>query len=107
MVYRSNNTLMYLLPIDTSVTKMSSSNPKQSQIEPETVENQTFELQDKNNFGIHLKKLTRKYFEETSIHGLKYILERKRNVIERIFWTLATLSLWTFGIYLIYGVSIN
>ena len=89
------------------VPKMSGRSRKESQIESEVVlENQTnSEHQEKENFGIHLKKLTRKYFEETSIHGLKYILEHKRNVIERIFWILATLSLWTFGIYLIYGVS--
>ena len=65
------------------------------------------EFREKELFGIFLLKLTQKYFCETSIHGLKYIMESKRLVIERMYWILATLSLWSFGIYLIYGVILK
>ena len=88
---------------------MSGRSRKESQIESEVVlENQiNSEHQEKENFGKHLKKLTRKYFAETSIHGLKYILEYKRNVVERIFWILATLSLWTFGLWDFWSLSLQ
>ena len=65
------------------------------------------EFREKELFGTFLLKLTQKYFCETSIHGLKYIMESKRLVIERMYWILATLSLWSFGIYLIYGVILK
>ena len=49
--------------------------------------------------------IIKKYFIETSIHGLKYIFEGKRVFIERLFWIIACLSLWTCAILLIYQVS--
>ena len=49
--------------------------------------------------------IIKKYFIETSIHGLKYIFEGKRVVLERLFWIIACLTLWTCAILLIYQVS--
>lgn len=48
--------------------------------------------------------IIKKYFIETSIHGLKYIFETKRAAIERLFWLIAVGTLWTCGIVLIYKV---
>ena len=48
--------------------------------------------------------IVKKYFIETSIHGLKYICENKRHAVERIFWFIAVLTLTFCGGYLIYQV---
>lgn len=50
--------------------------------------------------------IIKKYFIETSIHGLKYIFENGRHVSERIFWIISCVVLWSLGILLIYQVSI-
>ena len=42
------------------------------------------EFQEKPDFGSFLLKLTQKYFIETSIHGLKYIMESKRLLIGQV-----------------------
>ena len=52
-------------------------------------------------------EIIKKYFVETSIHGLKYIFESKRHFIERLFWFIACLFLWVFCFYLIYEVRKN
>merc|ERR1712018_461822 len=49
-------------------------------------------------------EIIKKYFVETSIHGLKYIFESKRHFIERLFWFIACLFLWVFCFYLIYEI---
>lgn len=46
-------------------------------------------------------EIIKKYFSETSIHGLKYIFENKRHIIERLFWLFASLLMWSLGFYLI------
>ena len=51
-------------------------------------------------------EILKKYFIETSIHGLKYIFEGGRHISERIFWIIAELFLWIFCFYLIYAVCI-
>ena len=51
--------------------------------------------------------IIKKYFIETSIHGLKYIFEGKRNYVERLFWIIACLTMATCGFYLIYQVCIH
>ena len=51
-------------------------------------------------------EIIKKYFIETTIHGLKYIFETGRHFSERIFWVIAVLLLWTFCFYLIYEVGI-
>ena len=48
--------------------------------------------------------IIKKYFIETSIHGLKYIYESKRHAVERIFWLIAVSTLACLGGYLIYQV---
>ena len=48
--------------------------------------------------------IIKKYFVETSIHGLKYIFEGGRHLVERIFWCIAVLILWCCAIGLIYQV---
>ncbi len=48
--------------------------------------------------------ITRKYFAETSIHGLKYIAEPGRHIVERIFWLVAVVSFAVTAGYLIYAV---
>ena len=50
--------------------------------------------------------IIKKYFVETSIHGLKYIFEGRRHFLERIFWCIAVLTLWCCAIGLIYQVCI-
>ena len=51
--------------------------------------------------------IIKKYFVETSIHGLKYIFEGRRHLVERIFWCIAVLTLWCCAIGLIYQVLIE
>ena len=51
-------------------------------------------------------EIIKKYFIETSIHGLKYIFEAGRHFTERTFWVIAVLFLWVFCFYLIYEVGI-
>ena len=48
--------------------------------------------------------IIKKYFVETSIHGLKYIYESGRHIIERLFWVLSFLFMATSAVYLIYQV---
>ena len=51
-------------------------------------------------------EILKKYFIETSIHGLKYIFEGGRHISERLFWIISELFLWIFCFYLIYAVCI-
>ena len=52
-------------------------------------------------------EVARKYFEETSIHGLKYITEPNRTLVERVCWVIfITVSCSVAG-YLIYSVCGN
>ena len=51
--------------------------------------------------------IIKKYFIETSIHGLKYIFEGGRHFFERLFWCIAVLTLWCCAIALIYQVSFS
>ena len=51
-------------------------------------------------------EILKKYFIETSIHGLKYIFEGGRHISERLFWIISELFLWIFCFYLIYSVCI-
>ena len=46
-------------------------------------------------------EILKKYFIETSIHGLKYIFEGGRHTSERIFWIIAELFLLIFCFYLL------
>ena len=49
-------------------------------------------------------EILKKYFIETSIHGLKYIFEGGRHVSERLFWIISELFLCILCFYLIYSV---
>ena len=51
--------------------------------------------------------IIKKYFIETSIHGLKYIFENKRHFTERIFWIIACCIMWSSGFYLIHQVCLG
>ena len=51
-----------------------------------------------------LVDIIKKYFTETSIHGLKYIYEDKRHAVERLFWVIAVTVLGFCAGYLIYQV---
>ena len=46
-----------------------------------------------------------KYMSETSLHCVKYIVEKDRHVIERIFWAIMSSVCWFLAVYLIYQVS--
>ena len=57
--------------------------------------------------NLFIIEVARKYFEETSIHGLKYITEPNRTLVERVCWVIfITVSCSVAG-YLIYSVSRN
>ena len=47
-----------------------------------------------------LLRLIQEYNENTTLHGLKYITETGRNILERIFWSLIVLAAIIFGVYL-------
>ena len=54
--------------------------------------------------NLFIIEVARKYFEETSIHGLKYITEPNRTLVERVCWVIfITVSCSVAG-YLIYSV---
>ena len=59
---------------------------------------------DEKNIENKFIEIIKKYFVETSLHGLKYIFESKRHLIERLFWFIASLVLWVFCFYLVYEV---
>ena len=59
---------------------------------------------DEKNIENKFIEIIKKYFVETSLHGLKYIFESKRHFIERLFWFIACLVLWVFCFYLVYEV---
>ena len=52
-----------------------------------------------------LLDLTKSYFIETSLHGLKYLTEAKRKSVERFFWMIAIVISWVFAGYMIYKVK--
>ena len=57
--------------------------------------------------NLFIIEVARKYFEETSIHGLKYITEPNRTLVERVCWLIfITVSCCVAG-YLIYSVCGN
>ena len=57
-----------------------------------------------NPHHLFIFEVARKYFEETSIHGLKYITEPNRTLVERVCWVIfITVSCCVAG-YLIYSV---
>ena len=41
---------------------------------------------------------------DTTLHGLKYITERRRHVLERFFWIVTVVIAWIFAGYMIYKV---
>ena len=49
-------------------------------------------------------EILKKYFIETSIHGLKYIFEVGRHGSERLFWIISELFMFILCFYLIYSV---
>ena len=49
-------------------------------------------------------EILKKYFIETSIHGLKYIFEGGRHGSERLFWIISELFMFILCFYLIYLV---
>ena len=54
------------------------------------------------SFGQHV----RSYFSETSLHGLKYITEDERHIIERIVWVvLFTVSISLMVTFMLPGHS--
>ena len=55
----------------------------------------------------HLKMTRARYFQDTSLHGLKYIEEPNRHWTERIFWFIAVLAAVAIAIYFISGVFIK
>ena len=88
------------------VKKSAKKEPKQKDLEKSNTEVKSFMDdidKDEENKVIEILK---KYFIETSIHGLKYIFEGGRHISERIFWIIAELFLWIFCFYLIYAVCI-
>ena len=52
-----------------------------------------------------LSQIARKYLEETSIHGLKYIYEKNERPAEKVFWILAVSGGLIMAIVLCYQVS--
>lgn len=54
----------------------------------------------------HVQANTKEYFEETSLHGLKYLAQPQVSKPERIFWFLAVFMSWFFSGYMIYKVSV-
>ncbi len=62
---------------------------------------------EENDVDNKLVDIIKKYFVETSIHGLKYIFEVGRFFVERLYWIIACITLWSIGFYLIYQVSQN
>ena len=57
---------------------------------------------EKDNIYVDTLK---KYFVETSIHGLKYIYESKRRVVERLFWLISVIIMTISAAFLIYEVT--
>ncbi len=41
---------------------------------------------EEDDFGDSLRAVNVKYLQETSIHGLKYVGEPNRHLVERVFW---------------------
>ena len=63
-----------------------------------------YENDIRNLRHLFIFEVARKYFEETSIHGLKYITEPNRTLVERVCWVIfITVSCCVAG-YLIYSV---
>lgn len=54
-----------------------------------------------------IKDVARKFKMETSLHGLKYIAESDRHILERLFWVIVVLMSWCTAGYLIYVVIVN
>ena len=78
--------------------------PNKKDVEKSTTEVKSFmddiDKDDENK----VIEILKKYFIETSIHGLKYIFEGGRHVSERLFWIISELFLCILCFYLIYSV---
>ncbi len=45
-----------------------------------------------------------RYMQDTTLHGLKYITERRRHSMERVFWLVVVAVAWIFSAYFSYKV---
>ena len=62
-------------------------------------------MKNKESKSDKLSQIARKYLEETSIHGLKYIYEKGEKPAEKVFWILAVSGGLIMAITLCYQVS--
>ena len=63
-----------------------------------------FMSQEPKNSCPSCSSVGKKYMQETSLHGLKYIIEENRHFLERLFWIIIAAVSWGFATYLIYRV---
>ena len=76
-----------------------------SPIPPKFVGNEEEVGDERKRESCHqFKDVARKYKMETSLHGLKYIAEDERHILERVFWVTCVLLAWCTAGYLIYKV---
>ncbi|XP_059082617.1 pickpocket protein 28-like isoform X1 [Tigriopus californicus] len=59
------------------------------------------------NWEGRVQENTKEYFEETSLHGLKYLAQPRVSKPERVFWFVAVFLSWFFSGYMIYQVCIK
>jgi hypothetical protein len=54
-----------------------------------------------------LKLAVKRFFDESSVHGLQYLTKEKVHVIERLFWLLAIISSCICSSLLIYEIGVK